>query len=281
MTLNSTPALDFTRRVATWQDADGASAGLPMLIPDRAQGQLSRLLADLDRLGPSSALEERARGWLIGYQELEAQQQTLTPARRAELDAIVSRLRDPEPAPRTISVITRRPRPRISRLAIIVLALGAVLCTLALVLNAIGLDHDPAPQGGTSQQQAPAPPAAGLTDLQRLKADWNVPAAASASAGNARAVVYLDGGLYYPVPWAVPAADAGWSADQSGAVTAGVPVKGSPVIQVMDGNGTTWDVTIGQPFLISSDPQSVFRVTAGADIESMPLAHAIAIRHRV
>lgn len=89
----NTPALDFCQRVRTWQDADGASSGLPLLVPASDLSDLDALLTGVRVSGPSPLLEDRARRWLIGYRELEDQQRVLTEAQRAELNAVVDQLR--------------------------------------------------------------------------------------------------------------------------------------------------------------------------------------------
>ncbi len=121
------------------------------------------------------------------------------------------------------------------------------------------------------QQQAPA-----LTPLQQFRQDWNVPAGATADAGNPQALVLLQNGLYYPAGWKLPAHDASWAPDISGSIS-NITVKGTSAI-FTDTDGNTWAIAAGQPFVLSSGPGTVFRITGDGTVQSILTSHAIVVR---
>jgi hypothetical protein len=268
-----TPALDFCQKVRTWQDAEGASSGLPLLVPARDLSDLDALLAGVQVSGPSPLLEDRARRWLIGYRELEDQQRVLTEAQRAELNDVVGQLSGTPY--RTHAPARRKPlRGRVITAAVVaVIALLAGIGTRALIGSGNG---SPPPAGPVAAQPAGPQPGA-LTDLQRFRADWNVPAVAVGSAGNPAGLVLLQDGLYYPAPWGIPAGDAGWVTDTTGSIT-GSPQVHDGLADVTDVNGTTYTVAVGQPFVLASNPQVVLRVLRNAAVQVIPQPHAIAVR---
>lgn len=277
------PSLDFLRKVEVWQkDQTGTAAGLAVTLPEGDGTTLDGLLASVRRLGPDNGLESQARFWLIGYRQMNP---LLTDAQRAELDAVIDR--DPQwwpphgppgiPVDRNKGGFWTRDLLRDARIvsiaALVFLACLAIIgFTVSIVVSDSGNSTPPA-------AGAPAGPAqqipAGATDLQRFRADWNAPSAATADAGNPAALVLLQDGLYYPVPWGVRAGDAGWQPDTTGSVTATVQGRQA---DVTDSNGTTWTVAVGQPFVIASNPQAVFRVLGEFAIQSMPQPHAIVVR---
>lgn len=265
-----TPALDFCQRVRTWQDAEGASSGLPMYIPDGDQETLHAILTAAGRGGPNQVLEDRARLWLIGFRELENQQRTLTESQRTELDDVIAR------APyRPSSVRQRRISPRLAYVIIaLIIALGASLSIASLL---IGNDNGSPPPAGPVAAQPAGPQPGALTDLQQFRADWDVPGSAIADAGSPAALVLLQDGLYYPVLWSIPAGDPGWVTDSTGSITASVHGGDATVT---DSGGTTYTVTAGQPFVLASNPRVIFRVLRDGTIQSMPEPHAIRIRVR-
>lgn len=277
----NTPALDFCRKVDTWQRADGASSGLPVLLPDREQDSLAAILAAFECRGATAQLENRARFWLIGYRELVTQQGGLTPAQERELDGIVSQLRGTarqSRASRHPAGVLRSPvrNPVLWTVLVGLIVFAAVLTGHVLAGS---------PQGSPPAAGAPVNPAAGpqqgpLTDLQQFRADWDVPAAATADAGNPAGLVLLQDGLYYPAPWTIPAGDPGWVTDTTGSV-AGTPVIHDGLADIADSNGTAYTVAIGQPFALASSPQVLLRVLRDATVQSMPQPHAIAVRHRL
>lgn len=278
-----TPALDFCRKVAIWQDADGTSAGLPVIMPDREQGSLNTILADADHGLNLPYVEDRARRWLIGYRELVSQQGGLTPAQLAELNHVVDNQIGTTPRERQRA---SRQRTRRSLKPWQWITIGAA--GLLIGLGTAGLVHalaatgngGPPPAGPVAAApQHPAPGA--LTDLQQFRADWNVPPSASPSAGgiNAQNLVLLQDGLYYPSPWDILPGDAGWTAGNSGTLTASAHDGG--YADVTDSDGTTYTVPVGEPFAVASNPQLVFRVLHDSTIQSMPQPHAIRVRYRV
>jgi hypothetical protein len=270
--MDSYPALDFLRKVEVWQrDETGTTAGLAVMMPGEDQATLATLLAQLRGPYPGAMadLETRARYWLVGYRELNP---PLTLVQRAELYDAIHGLAAWQPRS------TAQRSPRYLRIAII-----AGVLTFLVSLTGIAAVHFLSGPGAVSQPVAGAPVnpgqqpvPGGQTDLQQFRADWKVPAVAQASAGDSPVqVVLLQDGLYYPAPWGIPAGDPGWAADTAGSITAAVSYS---QVAVTDNDGNTWTVTIGQPFVLASNPQVVFRVLRDATIQSMPQTHAIAVR---
>jgi uncharacterized cupin superfamily protein len=275
-----TPATDFLRKVQTWQEDDAnRTAGLVVVMPDREEQSLDGLLAELRVSGRSAALEDRARTWLVGYREMEARQRVLTEEQRAELDSICAVIplwqarREREQHSRSRSKLRSRV---IVAVIVGVIALIAGIGTRALISS----DQPGPPPAGVVQPANPGPQPGPLTGQQQFRADWDVPQAATADAGNPAALVWLDAQdqLYHPVLWTVPAGDAGWQDDTAGSISASV--QGGDVT-VTDSDGNSWTVSPGQPFVISSDPQVVYRVLRDGTIQSMPQPHAIRVRTRL
>lgn len=275
-----TPALDFCRKVQVWQENEAnKTAGLVVVMPDREDDSLAALLRSFGSLGATRGLEDRARMWLIGYRELEDEQQVLTVNQRAELHAVTDRLmadykREHKP-----------PRARTHRRIKPWQWLVAAAAGLIIGFGTAGIVHliagtgngSPPPAGPVAQApQNPAPGA--LTDLQQFRADWRIPAAATADAGNPHQLVLLQDGLYYPAPWAIPPGDPGWAANTSSGITAANVSQAAGTADVTDANGTTWTVAAGQPFVLASDPSQVFRILRDGTIQAMPQPHAITVR---
>jgi hypothetical protein len=269
-----TPALEFLRQVQVWQQSPGGTAGIAVAMPGGEERTLTQLLDSFARDAANPGhLEQRARMWLVGYREMNP---PLTQAQRARLDDVIDRqawyaedVRERGPASALSSFPLRR--------AMAVFALIIAMCVLVIAIQRVtAVRHDDTPPpAGVSQPQKQLP--AGLTDLQRFRADWNAPAAAADDAGAPGQVVLLQDQLYYQLPWSVLAGDPGWQPDTSGSLTA--QIQGSAAV-ITDSNGVTWNVATGQPFALSSNLQFVFRVLRDGTIQSMPQAHAIAARFR-
>jgi hypothetical protein len=249
-----------------------------MLMPAREQADLDHILAQVRQASTAGLppLEERARYWLVGYRELERQQRVLTEQQRTELNAVVDRL---APAPRKTRQRQIRQRTGEPVILAVIIALTSILILVGVLgirmLVTSGNGSPPAAGAPADPGQQPAPGA--LTDLQQFRADWNVPAGASASAGHPAQLVLLQNGLYYPAPWSVPAGDAGWVPDTTGTL-AGQPAIHGNQADVTDSDGTAWTVAVGQPFVLAANPQVVLRVLRDAAVQSMPQPHAIAVR---
>lgn len=272
------PALDFLRKVEVWQQAPGGTAGLAVVMPEGDEKTLARLLSETASQGPTSRLESQARYWLVGYRETEP---PLTRAQREELDAIIAEV---PPLPHQAQVRQSGPariqhRP-LMILGITLVLIGLIFCGKAVVSAVSGSSQGSPPAAGAPVNPAQQPAQGPLTDLQQFRADWNVPAVASASAGNSQVqLVLLQDGLYYPAPWAIPGGDSGWVTDTSAGVSVFHVHNG--LAYVTDSDGTMWTVAVGQPFVLASNPQVIFRVLRDGTIQSVPEPHAIAVRHRI
>ena len=272
--MNTYPALDFLRKVDVWQHAPGGTAGLAVVLPEGDETTLAQLLAKVSRSGPTTLLEAQARYWLVGYRETNP---PLTTAQASELDEVIRgsvAASAPIPAGRRF--------PSLRRLALVI---GMLLIVVAAGL---GISHlligngngSPPPAGPAAAQQAGPQPGA-LTDLQRFRADWNIPASASADAGERIQLVLLQDGLYYPAPWGLLDGGTGWEASTPASIASVRVDPASQEAAVTDSDGTTYTVITGQPFVLASDPAVIFRVLRDGTIQSMPGSHAITIRHRL
>jgi hypothetical protein len=279
-----TPALDFCRKVQTWQgSAANQTAGLVVIMNEREEDTLGRILSQAACGGSLARLENEARLWLVGYRELEDEQRVLTTEQRDELIAITNRIKadyrqQPQMRRKPLAGPWLASIPRLIIIAVACLLLGLGLAGLAAGLYGTGSSSPPpagAPQNPGEQGPQPGP----LTDQQQFRVNWNVPAAATADAGNPAALVLLQDGLYYVTPWELPAGDSGWQAGTSGGVSAAV-VHGNQA-DVTDSDGNAWTVAVGQPFALSSNPQVIYRITERAIIQTMDAGHAIVIRHRL
>jgi hypothetical protein len=272
-----TPALDFCRKVQTWQGSDAnQAAGLVVVMNEREEDTLGRILSQAACGGSLTRLEDEARLWLVGYRELEDQQRVLTEAQRYELHAVTDRLaREPGSRQGSRQRRSRFPRPVLAAMAL------ALAVALGLGVNAVVNAAHPANPvpAGQAQPAAPQPVQPGLTALQQFRHDWAVPAGAQADAGNPSGLVLLENGLYYPAPWFVPAHDAAWAQDTTGAVSAVKVLDNSVTFTDQDGNA--WTVGTDQPFVLAPDPGTIHRIDPAGTVWSMPASHGITVRTHI
>jgi hypothetical protein len=284
---SSYPAVDFLRKVEVWQQDPGGTAGIAVLLPANEEMTLEQLLASVRRDGASARLEAQARYWLIGYREANP---PLTAAQRSELDTLIAgapvgpswrALADSPPPGRRRYTLRDHLNFRSPRSAALI---GAAVLFIAVVI-AVGITlwgaahpANPAPAGGTSQQQVQQQVPAGTTDLQNVESDWGpftqLPASQADPQTGAPALLLLNAGGYYASQhWTVPAGDPGWTPDLSGSV-ASRDVHGNYVV-ITDADGNTWVVGTGQPFILASNPGTVLQVDRAGNVLSIPESHAV------
>ena len=117
----------------------------------------------------------------------------------------------------------------------------------------------------------------GSTDLQALKQDFGPWRQLSGQLTGSPALLLLEsGGVYASERWTVPSTARWWTQDLGGNVTSVQDAGGRAIITDADGIGYT--VGINQPFIISSNPDTVLLISSGRTVMSMSLAQATAVR---
>lgn len=163
--------------------------------------------------------------------------------------------------------------------AIAAVAVGAAVGLGVGLSGYIGSQQSgpPATAVGRSGAAQAVPPAS--TDLQALRQDfgpWRQLSGVSQLTGSP-ALLLLDGGSAYASErWTVPSTATRWAQDIGGNV-ASVEDSGNHAT-IMDADGITYTVGINQPFIISSNPNTVLLIRPGSTVMSMPLAQATAVR---
>lgn len=277
--MTQTPALDFLRKVEVWQETEGGTAGVQVVMPVGEETTLSQLLGTFRRMGPSAQLEEQARHWLIGYREAENFSPMLTTDQKRELDAVIAGLPS-KPVSRRHMPWDHwlRSPPRVSVAIVLVILLSAL--ALLLISKATSHPANDVPQGSQVQQHQPAQQIpAGTTALQDFKNDWGpwkqIPVdAAHPQTGVPAGLLYMEQGTYYvSESWTIPASSPGWSPDLGGNVGA-VNVEGSHA-SITDMDGNPYIAGIDQPFVFSQNPGTVLKIDPTGTVTSIPEAHAM------
>ena len=117
----------------------------------------------------------------------------------------------------------------------------------------------------------------GSTDLQALRQDFGPWRQLGGQLTSSPALLLLDSGsVYASERWTVPSTARWWSADLGGNVASVEDTGGRATITDADGTGYT--VGINQPFIISSNPDTVLLINPGRTVMSMSLAQATAVR---
>jgi hypothetical protein len=127
-------------------------------------------------------------------------------------------------------------------------------------------------QPGVVQTVAP-----GSTDLQALRQDFGPWQQLTGQPTDSPALLLLESGsVYASERWTVPSTGAWWAQDLGGNVTSVARSGGHASITDADGVGYT--VGINQPFIISSNPDTVLVINPSSTVMSMSLAEATAVR---
>ena len=277
----STPALDFLRRVEVWQKTEGGTAGVGVAMPAGEETTLDQLLANFRRTGPTAALEEQARYWLIGYRETERFSPTLTTDQKNELDAVIARLPSEPVKARTRRGDFPPPDLHVARWPGDCRSSPAASSVLHFGIPAIWHATHPANNVPTVTQGQQAPPAQQVppanTDLQNFKSDWGpwaqLPVSQQNPFSGAPALLYMEQGNYYvSKSWTIPANSPAWTPDLGGNV-GNEDVEGNHAL-ITDQSGGQWTVTINQPFVFSQNPGSVLRIDPTGKVYTIPEAHA-------
>jgi hypothetical protein len=164
--------------------------------------------------------------------------------------------------------------------AIAAVAVGAA-AGLGVGVSAWVGSHQSGPPAATAAgrpgaAQAVAP---GSTDLQALRQDfgpWRQLSRTGPVTGSPALLLLESGSAYASERWTVPSAATWWAQDIGGNV-ASVEASGDHAT-ITDADGITYTVGINQPFIISSNPNTVLLIRPDSMVMSMPLAQATAVR---
>lgn len=278
--LPKNPALDFLRKVEMWQQP--GTGGIPVSMPSGDDRTLRSLLKECRRYGPSAQLETQARSWLIGYRELSPM---LNEEQSAQLNVAID---GPVPAPasaKSSPAADLRVRSRAMN-KWFYRAVGAIVVagTILLIVFVIAIVHAANPpnpvQHGSQSQPRPQQVQPGSTDLENLESDWGPWRTLSVSeqnpqSGSPALLLLNQGGYYVSQKWTVPVGRE-WAPDLGGNVS-GVDVEGTHAL-IEDADGNPWTVTIRQPFVLASNPDTILMIDPAGDVLSTTTAHAIALR---
>lgn len=167
------------------------------------------------------------------------------------------------------------------RLVAVAAAAVAVAAGLGIGISAYAGSHQSGPPaattaGRTGAAQAVAP---GSTDLQALRQDfgpWRQLSHAGPLTGSPALLLLERGSAYASERWTVLSTATWWVQDIGGNVTSVQDSGGHATIT--DADGINYTVGINQPFIISSNPDTVLLIRPGGTVMSMPLAQATAVR---
>lgn len=135
----------------------------------------------------------------------------------------------------------------------------------------------PPPATGTGDPGAVESVPPGSTDLQALRQDFGPWRQLSGQLTSSPALLLLDSGsVYASERWTVPSNATWWTEDLGGNVASVEDTGGRATITDADGTGYT--VGVDQPFIISSNPDTVLLISPGRAVMSMSLAQATAVR---
>jgi hypothetical protein len=162
-------------------------------------------------------------------------------------------------------------------------AIAAVAVGLAAGLG-VGISryigqHQSGPPAATASGRTGAPQAVapGSTDLQALRRDFGPWRQLTGRLTGSPALLLLQGGSAYASGrWTVPSSAQWWAQDLGGNVSS-VTASGDHA-SISDADGIDYIVGIDQPFIISSNPNTVLLISPSGTVMSMSLAQATAVR---
>jgi hypothetical protein len=270
------PALDFLATIHAKERIGGGTAAFAVL-DDTDRARLESLLGTYHDHGLTPTLERQARTFLISYREIDKHAGVLDAAERERL----SRILDEPPGSARAASAPRRPGIRWRWRWV-----GAALAVPLIVGLGVGVEsYVSSLQSGPPPAAGPQPPAQqvppGATDLQNLEREWGpwrqlTPSDQSPQTGSP-ALLLLEGGVSLASgQWTVPSGAPGWQPDVGGSVAA-VSVHGDHA-DITDADGNPYIVGINQPFVISSNPDTVLLIDRTGTVRSVSLAQATAVR---
>jgi hypothetical protein len=272
------PALDFLATIHAKERIGGGTAAFAVL-DDTDRARLESLLGTYHDQGLTPTLERQARTFLISYREIDKHAGVLDAAERERLSRILD---EPPGAPQVATAPRRRGIPW--------RWVGAALAVPLIVGLGVGvesyvssLQSGPPPAAASPrppEQQQQVPP--GATDLQNLKRDYGpwrqlTPSDQRPQTGSPALLLLEDGVSMASGQWTVPPGAPGWQQDVGGSV-ATVSVHGDHA-DITDADGNPYIVGINQPFVISSNPDTVLLIDRTGTVMSVSLAQATAVRH--
>lgn len=142
----------------------------------------------------------------------------------------------------------------------------------------VGSHQSGPPAAAVSGQPGAVPAVApGSTDLQALRQDFGPWQQLTGALTDGPALLLLESGsLYASQRWTVPSTAMWWAQDLGGNVSSAV--ASGEHAAITDDDGTGYTVGINQPFIISSNPDTVLLISPSSTVMSMSLAQATAVR---
>jgi hypothetical protein len=172
--------------------------------------------------------------------------------------------------------ISRRWNWRVAAIAAVAIGLAA---GLGIGISSYVGSHQSGPPTATASGQSGVVPtvAPGSTDLQALRQDFGPWQQITGKLTDSPALLLLESGsVYVSERWSVPSTAPWWVQDLGGNV-ASVADSGDHAA-ITDADGTGYTVGINQPFIISSNPDTVLLISPSSTVMSMSLAQATAVR---
>jgi hypothetical protein len=161
--------------------------------------------------------------------------------------------------------------------AISVIAIGLAAGLGVGIASYVGSHQSGPPTATATDSPVAQSVAAGSTDLQALRQDFGPWRQLARGAADSPALLLLEGGAGYASErWTVPSSATWWAQDLGGNVTS--VTKSGDYAMIEDADGIGYTVGVNQPFIISSNPDTVLLITPGGVVKSMPLAQATAVR---
>lgn len=268
---------DFLALVRAKEETPGAAYAI---LSETQRTTLDTLLEHYAENDVGKGFRTQVYLFLVEYRQMALDRAVLDRNELIQLDRLLGEASKanaaPSVKPRTQSVAW----PSRNRIALVVAGLAIVVAAIGGVINYVST-HQSGPPAGTAQQHPPAqqvPP--GNTNLQNFKQEWGPWAQLTPSDQRPQtetpALLLFEQGGTFASKWTIPSTASEWQVDITGDIT-NVNVKGT-FADISDVDGNPYVVSLGQPFVFSSNPDRVFVLDSTGNVDSMTLAQATAVR---